>query len=82
MLRAFRVSDFTASIERISIDEALADVAGARISFGSPAEIARTIRARVRTELGLPMSIGVARTTLPLCRPRRAARPGSAMPAA
>lgn len=56
------VGDFTPSIERISIDEAFADVAGCTHLFGSPAEIASKIRARVRTELGLPMSIGVART--------------------
>src|ERR1700754_598822 len=60
---AIRVlSDFTPSIERISIDEAFADVAGCTHLFGSSAEIARTVRARVRAELGLPMSIGVART--------------------
>ena len=56
------LSDFTPSIERISIDEAFADVAGCTHLFGAPAEIARTVRARVRAELGLPMSIGVART--------------------
>ena len=56
------LSDFTPSIERISIDEAFADVAGCTHLFGSPAEIARTVRTRVRAELGLPMSIGVART--------------------
>ena len=56
------LSDFTDAIERISIDEAFADVAGCTHLFGSPAEIARTVRARLRAELGLPMSIGVART--------------------
>src|SRR6266508_3895364 len=56
------LSDFTPSIERVSIDEAFADVAGCTHLFGSPAEIATTVRARVRAELGLPMSIGVART--------------------
>jgi DNA polymerase-4 len=56
------LSDFTPDIERISIDEAFADVAGCTHLFGSPAEIAGTVRARVRAELGLPISIGVART--------------------
>jgi DNA polymerase-4 len=56
------LGSFTPSIERISIDEAFADVAGCTHLFGSPADIATKVRARVRTELGLPMSIGVART--------------------
>jgi DNA polymerase-4 len=60
---AIRVlNDFTPLVERISIDEAFADVAGCTHLFGPPAEIAGTIRRRVRKELGLPISIGVART--------------------
>ena len=56
------VGDFTPLVERISIDDAFADVAGCTHLFGPPADIARAIRRRVRSELGLPISVGVART--------------------
>src|SRR5688500_1807447 len=56
------LGDFTPLVERISIDEAFADVAGCTHLFGPPPDIARKIRSRVRAELGLPISGGVART--------------------
>jgi DNA polymerase-4 len=56
------VGDFTPLVERISIDEAFADVAGSIHLFGQPADMAKEIRRRVRSELGLPISVGVART--------------------
>src|SRR5207253_5828070 len=56
------LDDFTPLVERISIDEAFLDVSGSIHLFGPPANMARAIRRRVRDEIGLPLSIGVART--------------------
>ena len=54
--------DFTPRVERVSIDEAFLDVAGAIHLFGAPTDIAAAVRRRVRDEIGLPLSVGVART--------------------
>src|SRR2546430_9933968 len=51
------LSDYTPLVERISIDEPFADVKGCTHLFGEPAEIAAAGRARVRSELGLPIPV-------------------------
>ena len=56
------LGDLTPLVERISIDEAFLDVSGATHLFGSAEAIGATIRRRVRTEIGLPISVGGART--------------------
>ena len=54
--------DATPVIEQISIDEAFLDVSGTEHLLGSPRDIGREIRRRVREEVGLPISVGIART--------------------
>jgi DNA polymerase-4 len=54
------LKDFTPSIEQVSIDEAYLDITGTEELFGSPDQIVRRIKDRIRKETGLTCSIGVA----------------------
>lgn len=52
----------TPYVEGLSVDEAFLDVSGLGRSVGDPMTIAATLRRRVRDEVGLAISVGVART--------------------
>ncbi|WP_394194570.1 DNA polymerase IV [Microbacterium foliorum] len=54
--------DTTPLVEGLSIDEAFLEVGGLRRIVGTPEEVAVRLRDRVRTEVGLAISVGVART--------------------
>jgi len=49
-------------VERLSIDEAFLDMRGLERIAGSPVAIAERLRDAVRRKVGLPISVGVART--------------------
>jgi DNA polymerase IV len=59
----FEIFEDTApTVEALSIDEAFLDVRGMERFAGAPPEIAARLRRRVREEVGLPITVGVART--------------------
>jgi DNA polymerase IV len=55
---------FTPQVEPISIDEAFLDVTGSRQLFGDGRAIALAIKAAIRDDVDLPVSVGVATTKL------------------
>jgi DNA polymerase IV len=60
MFRVFE--DTTPLVEGLSIDEAFLDVRGLERLSGTPTEIAERLRREVRDRVGLPITVGVART--------------------
>ncbi len=52
----------TPVVEGLSVDEAFLDVRGMRRIAGTPTEIAARLRRTVRERVGLPITVGVART--------------------
>ena len=51
--------EYTPTLQAVSIDECYLDITGSK-QFGTPPQIADQIQRRIRDELGLPCSIGIA----------------------
>jgi DNA polymerase-4 len=62
-------------VEGLSMEEAFLDVRGLEAISGTPREIAARVRRRVREEVGLAVSVGVARTKVLAKMASRAAKP-------
>ncbi|MCZ8381346.1 DNA polymerase IV [Mycobacterium sp. CPCC 205372] len=54
--------DTTPLVEPLSVDEAFLDVGGLGRVSGTPVQIGARLRERVRDEVGLPITVGIART--------------------
>ena len=56
------LAEVTPALEQVSVDEAFLDVSGSRLRLGSPTAIGHEVRRRIRSEIGLPASVGIAAT--------------------
>lgn len=54
--------DTTPLVEPVSVDEAFLDVGGLGRVSGTPVQIGTRLRERVRVDVGLPITVGIART--------------------
>ncbi len=74
--RVFEVfNSFTPRVEGLSLDEAFLDVGGLRHHYKSPVEVGQEIRAKIRSDIGLPSSVGVASTKFVAKLASKAAKP-------
>jgi DNA polymerase-4 len=51
---------FAPAVQGLSLDEAFLDLTGSERLLGAPAEVGRRLRAEVRDETGLAVSVGIA----------------------
>jgi DNA polymerase-4 len=73
LFRIFR--DTAPEVEGISLEEAFMNVRGLEHISGTPVEIARKLRHEVRAHVGLPLSVGIARTKFLAKMASREAKP-------
>ncbi|MBO0607474.1 DNA polymerase IV [Myceligenerans salitolerans] len=55
------LGEVTPLVEKVSVDEAFLDVAGARRRLGEPTRIGAAVRERIRSAYGVTASVGIAR---------------------
>ncbi|MBP1755736.1 MAG: dinB [Firmicutes bacterium] len=54
------LNDFSACVEKCSIDEAYCDMTGMSALFGPPVQAAHTIKDRIHRELGFTVNVGIS----------------------
>lgn len=66
---------FTPMVEGLSLDEAFLDVSGLRNHYRSPVAVGESVRKTIKSELGMPASVGIASTKFVAKLASEAAKP-------